>query len=258
VAIIATVSQSSEAETPKYETITKLSREKSKDYLSNVAPTPIHLKIGMAYICASYDRRSGVVTSRVYQRLSWIDPRTAWNPSEHGGLEVTRVPIDKLWTPDIKLFNAFDEEEDIEDTNAVVLANGTIYWIPPITMKTYCERPDKDGKIHCELSMGSWTFSKADIELELFNNGFDTDMYLHACPYVVSHGSAHIVDKFYPCCPGSYPRFDVAFDIEPRPTVEHHEEPEKETHSGRKHKRRLSQTFRKAFESDKCVWPRCN
>jgi len=103
-------------------------------------------------------------------------------------------------------------------------------------------------------SLGSWTFSKAEIELELFNNGFNTNMYLDECPFVVSHGSAVIVDKYYSCCTESYPRLEVSFDIEPRPTVEHNDAAAPVGRRG--DKRRVRTYVRKDVQSAKCAWPR--
>jgi len=79
-------------------------------------------------------------------------------------------------------------------------------------------------------------------------------MYLHECPYVVSKGKANIVDTFYPCCPGAYPRFEVSFDIEPRPTVEHHDAAAPVGRRG--DKRRVRTVARKDVHSAKCAWPR--
>jgi len=36
---------------------------------------------------------------------TWNDTLLRWNPALFGGVENVRVPIDKIWTPDIVLYN---------------------------------------------------------------------------------------------------------------------------------------------------------
>ena len=35
----------------------------------------------------------------------WVDEFLRWNPDDFQGVEVIRIPSDKIWTPDIKLYN---------------------------------------------------------------------------------------------------------------------------------------------------------
>jgi len=35
----------------------------------------------------------------------WKDILLAWNPNDYGGVSTVRVPPDKIWTPDIVLYN---------------------------------------------------------------------------------------------------------------------------------------------------------
>ena len=35
----------------------------------------------------------------------WTDPHLVWNSSEYGGLTRLRIPSNRLWVPDIVLYN---------------------------------------------------------------------------------------------------------------------------------------------------------
>ena len=35
----------------------------------------------------------------------WMDPRLTWNVSEFDGLDAIYIPMDKMWTPDVSLYN---------------------------------------------------------------------------------------------------------------------------------------------------------
>jgi len=38
----------------------------------------------------------------------WKDKRLRWNPADYSGLEMLRVPCQRLWIPDIVLYNRQD------------------------------------------------------------------------------------------------------------------------------------------------------
>lgn len=38
----------------------------------------------------------------------WHDYKLRWNPKEYEGIEFIRVPADKIWKPDIVLYNKYD------------------------------------------------------------------------------------------------------------------------------------------------------
>ncbi|GIX77219.1 hypothetical protein CEXT_795621 [Caerostris extrusa] len=36
---------------------------------------------------------------------TWMDYQLVWDPADYGGINVLRLPPDKVWKPDIVLFN---------------------------------------------------------------------------------------------------------------------------------------------------------
>ena len=36
---------------------------------------------------------------------NWSDILLKWNPEDFGGVSEVRIPVDKIWTPDIVLYN---------------------------------------------------------------------------------------------------------------------------------------------------------
>lgn len=43
--------------------------------------------------------------TNVWLTLKWNDCQFSWIPKDYGGLENIRVPQERVWTPDIVLFN---------------------------------------------------------------------------------------------------------------------------------------------------------
>jgi hypothetical protein len=45
--------------------------------------------------------------SNVWLRLVWTDYQLRWDEADYGGIGVLRLPPDKVWKPDIVLFNKY-------------------------------------------------------------------------------------------------------------------------------------------------------
>lgn len=45
--------------------------------------------------------------SNVWLRLVWNDYQLQWDEADYGGIGVLRLPPDKVWKPDIVLFNKY-------------------------------------------------------------------------------------------------------------------------------------------------------
>lgn len=39
----------------------------------------------------------------------WNDYKLRWDPRQYDGIEFVRVPADKIWKPDIVLYNKYDD-----------------------------------------------------------------------------------------------------------------------------------------------------
>jgi hypothetical protein len=50
------------------------------------------------------------------------------NTSSHGGLDLIRVPLSKVWKPDVILANSVNRKDIIEETgeNVIIYNNGTV------------------------------------------------------------------------------------------------------------------------------------
>ena len=46
--------------------------------------------------------------SSSYLNLVWTDEGLIWEPNEEGNITVIRIPIEKIWIPDIFVYNGAD------------------------------------------------------------------------------------------------------------------------------------------------------
>jgi len=227
----------------------KLIKTLAKDYEKLIEPGNTTLKIGVAYVCAHYDLSDKRLHSRVFERFSWKDWRLTWDPKAYGGLNVIKVPSHLLWTPaDVRLFNAFEDSTVRDDVNAVILSDGTVYWVVPAFYTTLCGPGEvkNDNKGHCHISLGSWTYDADDLPLALFNDGVDQKFYLDDCPHVMSNVNVYIKKTKYDCCPDPYASLEVDFDLEPRTDFHQH---------GGKDKKQAKKSKGKVGVD--CEWPHC-
>lgn len=184
---------------------------------ANPIPTGESVSIGVSYLCGRLDENEHVLTSRIYGRVSWTDPRLTWDSSEYNGITEVRVDPWSIWTPDLTLYNAVESVTSYDwwGINAVVSNNGTVWYYPPSTLKTAC-RPNKTGKSHqCVLKTGSWTYDSSLLTLKMIGEGITTDSYIEDCPYTISNPRASIKSNTYEGYPNPYQHFEVTFTIQP-------------------------------------------
>ncbi|XP_064645464.1 neuronal acetylcholine receptor subunit beta-3-like isoform X2 [Lineus longissimus] len=76
-----------------------------------------------------------------YVWLGWTDELLRWNESKYDGLISMLVPVDKIWLPDMSIFNRIDPEQLFEtqpSAKAILSSNGKIDWIPGGVFSVKC------------------------------------------------------------------------------------------------------------------------
>lgn len=114
--------------------------------------------------------------TNVWINLRWTDFQLNWTTNDYK-VGSFRVPYDRVWTPDIVLFNNADGNYEASyKPNVVVYADvqeGTdvtnILWIPPAIYKSSCTIDVKYfpfDEQQCEMRFGSWTFDALQVRLK--------------------------------------------------------------------------------------------
>ena len=148
--------------------------------------------------------------------LNWQDCHLKWNASDYGNLSQISLPVTKVWSPDISLYdNANDAGLHGRSMYLVNVDNtGHVKYIYPAVIHVSCNIDvtyfpfDRQT---CPLMFGSWAYtgqelivtntsSKADVSAFIPNQGWE----LVGVP-VQGHNVS------YDCCPNSYP--DVTFYV---------------------------------------------
>jgi hypothetical protein len=93
--------------------LSDLHRDLMTDYDPDVIPmlgsstgdatNALGLNLGVSLISLAMDGRTGLLTSTVWLKMSWMDFRLKWEPAMYGGVQVVRFPPRKIWTPDFEV-----------------------------------------------------------------------------------------------------------------------------------------------------------
>ncbi|CAL8069410.1 unnamed protein product [Orchesella dallaii] len=162
------------------------------------------------------DEKAQVLTTNVWLNLEWNDYNLKWNVSEYGGVDNIRIHPNKLWRPDVLMYNSADEGFDgTFHTNIVVRSNGSCLYVPPGIFKSTCKIditwfPFDDQK--CDMKFGSWTYDGFQVDLSMKDDGGgDLSSFITNGEWELIGMPGKRNVQFYSCCPE--PFVDVTYTI---------------------------------------------
>ncbi|XP_059486719.1 acetylcholine receptor subunit beta-like 1 isoform X1 [Neocloeon triangulifer] len=135
----------------------------------------VDVRFGLAFVqLINVNEKNQIMKSNVWLRLVWSDYQLQWDEADYGGIGVLRLPPDKVWKPDIVLFNNADGNYEVRyKSNVLIYPNGEVLWVPPAIYQSSCTIDvtyfpfDQQT---CIMKFGSWTFNGDQVSLQLYNN----------------------------------------------------------------------------------------
>ncbi|XP_046856347.1 neuronal acetylcholine receptor subunit alpha-7-like [Xenia sp. Carnegie-2017] len=134
---------------------------------------PVKVWFSMTYHqLQNLNEPSQIATSLVWARTHWIDSKLKWSPSEYGEHEYIHISLNKIWTPDLTLYNnANGQGEKMYDLSyqARVQSNGNVSLATPLFLQSVCHMDIKNFPFDtqkCKLRIGSWAYDSSDLDLE--------------------------------------------------------------------------------------------
>ncbi|NXI90259.1 ACHA6 protein, partial [Psophia crepitans] len=147
----------------------------------------------------------------------WNDYKLRWDPREYDGIEFVRVPADKIWKPDIVLYNNAVGDFQVEGkTKALLRYDGMITWTPPAIFKSSCPMDITFFPFdhqNCSLKFGSWTYDKAKIDLLIIGSKVDMNDFWENSEWEIVDASGYKHDIKYNCCEEIYTDITYSFYI---------------------------------------------
>ena len=80
------------------------------------------------------------MVSSVFFDISWKDAFLMWNKTDYGDTDTIRLPVNKVWKPDIVIMNSMDSQKGLPDQQETVKVryDGSVTWWPGGKLKTKC------------------------------------------------------------------------------------------------------------------------
>ena len=125
--------------------------------------------------------KSQELKTSIWLNYVWIDQFLKWKPENYAGVKRVMLPIDKIWKPDILLYNSVSENFDPSfRTNAVVNHDGMVNWLPPAMVTSSCKVDVQYYPFDhqdCPFIFGPWSHNMMLLNVTLTSPSADIQMY---------------------------------------------------------------------------------
>ncbi|XP_034146453.1 acetylcholine receptor subunit beta [Esox lucius] len=154
----------------------QLMKDLFTNYNLKVRPAPkpgakVVVRVGMILSSfVSLNMKAEEMSTIVIMNLEWTDHRLSWNPKDHDGIEVMRLPAGKVWLPDIVLINNNDGVFDVALQVAIqAYSTGRVTWAPPALFVSSCGVKVTYFPFdwqNCTMVFHSMTYDSSEIDLQ--------------------------------------------------------------------------------------------
>uniref|UniRef100_A0A3B4A1K0 Uncharacterized protein n=1 Tax=Periophthalmus magnuspinnatus TaxID=409849 RepID=A0A3B4A1K0_9GOBI len=179
-------------------------------------PVTVEFEVSISQL-VKVDEVNQIMETNLWLRHVWNDYKLRWSPVEYEGIEFIRVPSNKIWRPDIVLYNNAVGDFLVEDkTKALLKFDGTITWIPPAIFKSSCPMDITYFPFdyqNCSMKFGSWTYDKAKIDLVLIGSKVNLKDFWESGEWEIIDAPGYKHDIKYNCCEEIYPDITYSFYI---------------------------------------------
>ncbi|XP_004674957.1 PREDICTED: neuronal acetylcholine receptor subunit alpha-3 isoform X1 [Condylura cristata] len=183
--------------------------------VANVSdPVIIQFEVSMSQL-VKVDEVNQIMETNLWLKQIWNDYKLKWNPSDYDGAEFMRVPAQKIWKPDIVLYNNAVGDFQVDDkTKALLKYTGEVTWIPPAIFKSSCKIDVTYFPFdyqNCTMKFGSWSYDKAKIDLVLIGSSMNLKDYWESGEWAIIKAPGYKHDIKYNCCEEIYT--DITYSL---------------------------------------------
>ncbi|KAK3532269.1 hypothetical protein QTP86_014288, partial [Hemibagrus guttatus] len=179
-------------------------------------PVTVEFEVSISQL-VKVDEVNQIMETNLWLRHIWNDYKLKWSPADFDGIEYIRVPSNKIWRPDIVLYNNAVGDFLVEDkTKALLKYDGTITWVPPAIFKSSCPMDITYFPFdyqNCSMKFGSWTYDKAKIDLVLIGSKVNVKDFWESGEWEIIDAPGYKHDIKYNCCEEIYTDITYSFYI---------------------------------------------
>uniref|UniRef100_A0A8C5LKQ3 Cholinergic receptor, nicotinic, alpha polypeptide 3 n=2 Tax=Jaculus jaculus TaxID=51337 RepID=A0A8C5LKQ3_JACJA len=183
--------------------------------VANVSdPVIIQFEVSISQL-VKVDEVNQIMETNLWLKQIWNDYKLKWTPSDYEGVEFMRVPAEKIWKPDIVLYNNAVGDFQVDDkTKALLKYTGEVTWMPPAIFKSSCKIDVTYFPFdyqNCTMKFGSWSYDKAKIDLVLIGSSMNLKDYWESGEWAIIRAPGYKHDIKYNCCEEIYP--DITYSL---------------------------------------------
>nr|XP_053640561.1 neuronal acetylcholine receptor subunit alpha-10-like [Cherax quadricarinatus] len=147
--------------------------------------------------------------------LTWTDPYLTWHPRNYNGTTQLIVTHDKVWIPDIILYNMADNnyESSLISTNVIINHNGTCKLQSHAVFTSVCNVDIQwfpFDQQRCDMTFGSWTSDSH--QMKLVPGPSDISRFTQNQEFFLENFYSNEKNYSNPCC--QTPFSMVVYDIQ--------------------------------------------
>ncbi|KAB0796779.1 hypothetical protein PPYR_10840 [Photinus pyralis] len=168
------------------------------------------------------DEKNQILTTNCWITQIWIDHHLKWNASDFSGIKVIRIPYNRVWRPDLILYNNADPQfqASVINTNVIVSNSGEVVWLSHGIYRSSCDINVEYFPFdlqNCHMKWASWTYDGYQIELMKQSEEGDVSNYQANGEFDLLSFSAIKHVEYYSCCPEPYPDITYTIKLKRRP-----------------------------------------
>ena len=130
-------------------------------------------------VCCIFNGTQCITRPSIFYQI-WKDKHISWNPKDFGYIDRIRIPIDKIWRPDLELYNAREAgRRRFGPSVAVISSDGTVLYTSPGVLTTNCKIDltyfphDTQG---CNIKFVLWSYTGYEVGIELYEHRYELDL----------------------------------------------------------------------------------
>ncbi|KAJ8311654.1 hypothetical protein KUTeg_011009 [Tegillarca granosa] len=145
--------------------------------------------------------------------LEWLDEKLKWTPEDYGNLNSIRIPCDRLWLPDVVLYNSVDDyTSGYMPSLAMVHNTSRVFWGPVVRFRSSCKIDITffpfDDQV-CKLKLGSWAYHGLQVDVTNRSSTMDLSNFVDNGEWELISVRVERNNVWYNCCEEPFP--DVTF-----------------------------------------------
>nr|AWC68049.1 nicotinic acetylcholine receptor alpha 5 [Leptinotarsa decemlineata] len=206
----------------------RLMRHLMADYDAAVRPAqnsslPLSVIFGISlHHIIDVDEKNQILTTNCWITQIWIDHHLRWNASDFAGIKVIRIPYNRVWRPDLILYNNADPQfqSSVINTNVIVSSTGEVVWLSHGIYRSSCDINVEYFPFDlqsCHMKWASWTYDGYQVELVKQTEEGDVSNYQANGEFDLIGFSSVKNIEFYSCCPEPYPDITYTIKLRRRP-----------------------------------------